>query len=358
MVRRTGEGRRAGRRSRWGAGSPEAFLDGEGRPLPGSIAEKSFVSLNGVRQGMVIRGKDATNPVLLWVHGGPGMPDYPLTQRYPTGLEDLFTVVWWDQRGAGLSYDPHIPPRSMTIEQLIDDTLAVTDHLRQRFGQDRIYLLGHSWGSYLALQAAARSPERYAAYLGMAQMVHQLESETIAYQHMLAVYRARGDLAMVRRLEAAPVSLTDGTPHSYLKVRDRAMHRLGIGTTRDMRSVITGIFLASWLFRGYTLKEKVDLWRGRAFSRSFGWWEEFIRIDVRSTVPALRLPVYLLEGAHDHTCVTSLAKDYLERLDAPVKGLYVFDGSAHSPLLEEPAKAHRIMEQDVLTGRTSLADLR
>ena len=117
----------------------------------------------------------------------------PLTQDHPTGLEDLFTVVWWDQRGAGLSYHPDIPPESMSIEQLVDDTVAVTDFLRERFRQDRIYLLGHSWGSFVAVQAAARAPDRYGAYLGMAQVVHQLESEQIAYDYLLAAYRERGD---------------------------------------------------------------------------------------------------------------------------------------------------------------------
>jgi pimeloyl-ACP methyl ester carboxylesterase len=336
--------------ARWGRGRPEPFLDVTGHRLPGSISQKLSVPINGARQGMVIRGMDASNPVLLWVHGGPGMPDYPLTQQYPTDLEDLFTVVWWDQRGAALSYDADIAPETMTIEQFIDDTLAVTDYLRQRFDQDRIYLLGHSWGSLIALQAAARSPERYQAYLGMGQVVHQLESEKIAYDYMLGAYRGRGDSAMVRKLEAAPVTMTGGTPGAYLRVRDTAMHRLGIGTTHDMRSVITGIFLPSWRFRGYTLREKVNLWRGRAFSRSFGLWERLLGMDLRRSVPALQIPVYFLEGRYDYTAATSVAKDYFEQLQAPVKRLYVFDRSAHSPLLEEPQEARRILEDEVLAG--------
>jgi pimeloyl-ACP methyl ester carboxylesterase len=342
----------------WSPGTTEQFRDDNGNHLPGSISQKLAVPINGVQQGMVIRGEDASNPVLLWVHGGPGMPDYPLTQQYPTGLEDLFTVVWWDQRGAALSYDSDIPRNTMTIEQFIDDTLAVTDYLRERFDQDQIYILGHSWGSFIALQAAARSPERYKAYLGMAQVVHQLESEKIAYDYMLAAYRERGDTDMVRELEAAPVTMTAGTPDAYLKVRDTAMHQLGVGTTHDMKSVITGIFLASWRFRGYTLREKVDLWRGRTFSRGFGLWEQLIRIDLRKTVPALQIPVYFLEGKYDYTAATSLARNYFEQLQAPVKGFYEFDNSAHSPLLEEPQDAHRILEHDVLTGSTTLADLR
>lgn len=342
----------------WRPGTPEPFLDANGHRLPGSISQKLSVPINGVQQGVVIRGKDASNPVLLWVHGGPGMPDYPLTQQYPTDLEDLVTVVWWDQRGAALSYHSDIPPDTMTIEQFIDDAFAVTDYLRRRFHQDRIYILGHSWGSFIALQAAAGSPERYKAYLGMGQTVYQLESEKVAYDYMLAAYRARGDTHMVRALEAAPVTMTGGTPEAYLKVRDAAMHKLGVGTTHDMRSVITGIFLPSWRFRGYTLQEKVNLWRGRAFSRSFGLWDPFIRVDLRKAVPALHIPVYFLEGKFDYTCVTSLARDYFQQMQAPMKGFYEFDNSAHSPLLEEPQQAHRILENDVLAGATTLADLR
>lgn len=342
----------------WSPGTTEPFVDASGDRLPGSISEKRSVPINGVQQGMVIRGMDASNPVLLWVHGGPGIPDYPLTQEYPTDLEDLFTIVWWDQRGAGLSYDSQIPRDTMTIDQFIDDTLAVTDYLRGRFDQDQIYILGHSWGSFIALQAVARSPERFKAYLGMGQMVHQLESETIAYDYMLAAYKERGETSMVRKLEEAPVTLAGGTPEAYLKVRDTAMHTLGIGTTHDMQSVITGIFLASWRFRGYTFQEKVNLWRGRAFSRTFGFWDQFLDVDLRETVPAVQIPVYLLAGAHDYTTVTSLAKDYFEQLQAPMKGFYVFENSAHSPVLEEPHEAHRILEYDVLAGRTTLADLR
>jgi pimeloyl-ACP methyl ester carboxylesterase len=183
------------------------------------------------------------------------------------GLEDLFTVVWWDQRGAGLSYRSDIPASTMTVEQFIADTLTVTDYLRERFDQDKIYLLGHSWGSFIGIQVAARAPERYRAYIGMAQMAHQLRSEMLAHAYMLAAYKDQGDMGMVRVLEKAPVTMIDGTPQAYLALRDKAMHRLGIGTTHDMGSVITGIFLPSWRFPEYTVGEKFHLWRGE---RSLG----------------------------------------------------------------------------------------
>lgn len=333
------------------------LLDSSGHPIAGSISEKTWIPANGVRQGMVIRGQSQGNPILLVVHGGPGMPDYVLTKNHPVQLEDLFTVVWWDQRGAALSFDPSIPASTMTIDQFVSDTLVVTDYLRQRFNQDRIYLLGHSWGSLIGIEAVARSPE-YRAYLGMGQMVHQLESEKMAYDYMLAEYKRLGNTDMVRRLEAAPVTMTTAIPKAYDDLRDEAMHGVGIGTTHDMKSVITGVFLASWVFPGYMLQEKINLWRGRSFSRSFGLIDTARQIDLRKTLSRLEVPVYFLEGKYDLTANVDLARDFFEKLDAPIKGFYDFTNSAHSPIFEEPALAHRILQSDVLAGTNTLADLR
>jgi pimeloyl-ACP methyl ester carboxylesterase len=138
-------------------------------PLRGGISEKIFAVINGVRQGMFIQSTDAAHPVLLCMHGG--LPEYFLTERYPTGLENDFTVAWWEQRGAGLSYSPGIPLETMTVEQFIADTLSVTDYLRSRFSKEKIYLMAHSGGTFIGLHAAARAPEMYRAYVGVAQMV-------------------------------------------------------------------------------------------------------------------------------------------------------------------------------------------
>ena len=202
----------------WSPGKPTPFVDENGRPLAGSISEKVFVNINGVEQGMFIKSKDATHPVLLYLHGG--MPDYFLTQKYPTGLEDYFTVVWWEQRGSGISYSADIPPETMTLEQMISDTLEVTNYLRQRFGKEKIYLMGHSGGTFIGIQAAARAPELYYAYIGVAQMSDQLKSERLAYEYMLKQFKENGNNEMVRKLEAAPVTMTGGTPDAYLALRD------------------------------------------------------------------------------------------------------------------------------------------
>jgi len=337
-----------------GRGKPKPLVDENGRPLRGSISEKAFVDINGVRQGMFIQSTDAAHPVLLFLHGG--MPEYFLTERYPTGLENDFTVVWWDRRGAGLSYSPRIRPETMTLEQFIADTLSVTDYLRNRFGKEKIYLMAHSGGSFIGLQAAARAPELYDAYVGVAQMVHQLKSERLAYEYMLERFKQAGNTRMVRKFEAAPVTMTAGTPKAYLAVRDRAMHPLGVGTTHDMRSHISGVIWPSLRSPQYTLGEKIKLWRGKLSSGVSVLWDEILATDLAERVAELALPAYFFHGIYDYTVNYQLAKSYSERLEAPLKGFYSFDRSAHSPILEEPEKARRILREDVLTGANRLAD--
>ena len=338
----------------WGGGTPIPLRDVDGRPLLGSISEKIGVEINGVRQGMFILSKDATHPVLLYLHGG--LPEYFLTERYPTGFENDFTVVWWEQRGAGLSYSPHIPPETMTSEQFIADTLSVTNYLRNRFGTEKIYLMAHSGGTFIGIQAAARAPELYHAYIGIAQTVDQLESERLAYEYMLERFAKTGNSRMVRRLAAAPVTTIDGTPDTYLDVRDRAMHSLGVGTTHDMKSVLSGVFWPSLRSPQYTLSEKVKMWRGKLSSGVSALWDEMLDTDLAERVTELALPIYFFHGINDYTCSYPLARVYFEQLKAPLKGFYTFDRSAHSPIFEESGKASRILREDVLAGANGLAD--
>jgi pimeloyl-ACP methyl ester carboxylesterase len=283
------------------------------------------------------------------------MPDYFLTQDYPTGLDQDFTVVWWEQRGSGLSYSSEIPPESVNPDQLVSDTLSVTNYLRSRFGQQKIYLMGHSGGTFIGIQAAAQAPELYRAYIGVAQMSDQLESEKLAYVYMLRRFRDDGNAKMVRRLQEAPVTDSVPLPDSYQSVRDSAMHSLGIGTTHDMRSIVTGLLLRSFQNPEYTLGEKVGMWRGKILSGS-RLWNTQLSTDLTRKVTRLEVPVYLFHGVYDYTVSYPLARSYYEQLDAPVKGFYTFTRSAHSPLFEEPERMRQIMQTDVVAGETGLAD--
>jgi pimeloyl-ACP methyl ester carboxylesterase len=334
-------------------GTPKPFLDASGKPLAGSISEKIHVNINGVVQGMFIKGRNARNPVLLYLHGG--LPDHFLNDRYATGLEEIFTIVWWEQRGSGLSFHPDMAPESLNPEQLVSDTLALTKLLRTRFGQEKIYIMGRSGGTFFGIQAAARAPELYHAYIAVAQISNQLESERLAHRYMLARYKDEGNHKMAQRLEEAPIGDTAPLPDAYLKVRDVAMHELGVGTTHDMKSVFTDMFLRSLLHREYTLGEKINLWRGKLFSGS-RLWNTQLSTDLTRKVTRLDIPVYFLHGVHDYTVSYPLANAYFERLEAPVKGFYTFKQSAHTPFFEEPERTREIMRADVLTGSKGLAD--
>jgi pimeloyl-ACP methyl ester carboxylesterase len=332
---------------------PDPYFDESGEPLEGSISEKIKVSIGGLEQGMFITGKDVRNPVLLYLHGG--IPDYFLTTRYPTGLDEVFTVVWWEQRGSGLSFSADVRPESVNPEQLISDTVELTNYLRARFGREKIYLMGRSGGTFIGIQAAARAPELFHAYLAVAQISNQLASERLAYDYMLQRFTDDGNTKMVRRLGQAPVGDTVPLPHSYLRVRDVAMHELGVGTTHDMTSIVTGLLLRSLRSREYTLMEKIGMWRGKIFSGK-RLWNAQLATDLTKKVTRLEIPVYFFHGVYDHTVSYTLARSYYEQLEAPVKGFYTFAQSAHSPHFEEPERMRKILRADVLTGSNGLAD--
>jgi pimeloyl-ACP methyl ester carboxylesterase len=335
-------------------GKPKPILDERGKPIAGSISEKVFVNINGVRQGMFIKSKNADNPVLLYLHGG--MPDYFLTEKYPTGLENYFIMVWWEQRGSGLSYSKDIPPETLTPDQMISDTKEVTNYLRKRFGKEKIYLMGHSGGTYVGIQTAALYPELFIAYLGVAQISNQLRSEKLAYDFMLEQFRKKGAFKMVKKLEASPVTLANGTPPTYNAIRDISMHSLGIGTTHEMKSVISGIFFPSLKCREYTLSEKVNMWIGKSHAGISIVWTNIMATDLSEKVSELKIPVYFFEGVYDYTCSYTEAKSYFEKLKAPIKGFYTFGKSAHSPIFEEPLKVREIILHDVFRESADLAD--
>lgn len=341
----------------WSPGTIRPILDANGNPLPNSVSEKVLVNINGVQQGMFIRSSDIAHPVLLYLHGGPAMPTYFLEQRHPTGLEQDFTIVWWEQRGAGLSYSAHLPSETMTVQQLVADTVSVTDYLRIRFGKEKIYLMGHSWGSFIGIKAAAQAPERYHAYVGVGQVTNQLASERLSYAYMLNAFKTQGNAVMVRKLEAASFDTAAPLPAPYMAIRDAAMHTLGVGTTREMRSVISGVFLPVWQDREYTLREKMNIWRGKWSVSSVKLWNQLLATDVTLEVPKLDVPVYFLHGRYDYTVSRGLAKAYLQQLKAPLKGFYTYEDSAHSPIFEEPERTRTILTRDVLAGANNLSDV-
>ncbi len=189
----------------------------------------------------------------------------------------------------------------------------------------------------------------------MGQVAYQLRSEVEAHRHCHDQYLAQGDVAMVRKLGAALVSLARGLLPDWLRLRDGAMHRLGVGTTRDMRSVITGVFIPVCRCRAYTVAERVDIWRGIAFSKKL-LWADFIQTDLTSQIHTLNLPTYFFSCLYDYTAHCDLARVLFDQIKAPARGFYTFGNSAHSPLFEEPQQVRSVLQQDVLAGEDNLAD--
>lgn len=324
-------------------GKMAPVTDSEGKVIENSISEKTFVDVNGVKMGMIIKSTDKSNPVLLFVHGGPGMPEYFMNQDYPTGLEKYFTVVWWDQRGAGLSYNGSIDKNTLNYNQFVEDTISVTNYLRERFKQDKIYLMAHSFGTSVAIKTVKKAPELYKAYIGIGQMTCQPESEQKAYDYMIDYYSEIGDEKTLKELSEKPYPSEE-----YSKIRDSVMHRAGIGTARNMKSVVKDIFFRSLANKEYTLREKINLWRGKIFSASSYIKEEKNNIDFRKEITSINIPVYFISGQYDYTVNYKMSEEYLNNLNAPLKKFYIFENSAHSPLFEEADKMAEIIQTDIL----------
>jgi pimeloyl-ACP methyl ester carboxylesterase len=334
-------------------GNPAAYKDETGRIPEGSIAEKVFVTIGGVKQGMIIRSKNIDNPVLLYLHGGPGFPVYYLIEKLNPGLEEYFTVCYWEQRGGGLSYSQGVNVESMNLEQLRDDAIEVTHYLRRRFGKEKIFVLGHSGGTTVALPVVSKAPELYHAYIAVAQMTKQSVSERIAYEFMMKQFVEKNNRRSIKRMMIYRNLETDSDLLAFYNsgVRDMFMHRLGIGTMKEMRSVARGIFFPSWTCRAYTLREKLNLWKSKFFFlpntnlRSETLWADF-----PTAFPAIEVPVIFTCGRFDYTVNVDLTRDYYNNLNAPMKAFHTFENSAHSPLFEEPERFREIIVKDILQG--------
>ena len=340
-------------------GKIKPFVDQNGRLLAGSISEKIFIKIGGVEQGMFIRGKDIKNPVLLFVHGGPSFPEYFLVDKYPVGLEDHFTVCYWEQRGGGISFTPRVTLESMTLEQLASDAIEVTNYLCKRFNKEKIYIMAHSGGTAFAIQAVASYPQLFHAYIGIAQITRQAESEKLGYKYMMNQYLDNGNSKMVAELKKYPILENDSLVLPFLNsvLRDKAQHDLGIGTMHNMRSIIKDVFLPVWTCKAYTLREKLNIWISKfSFLKKSGLRGEIIQSDIAAKVPGLEIPVYFISGRYDLTVNRDLSKEYLEKIEAPIKGFYTFNESAHSPMFEEPQRLKEILIKDVLNSSTNLAD--
>ena len=329
-------------------GETDPFTYTNGKIIPGSIAVIEKVTIGGVDQALIIRGRDRSNPVLLYVHGGPGSPETPFSRYIKSRIENIFTVCYWEQRGAGKSYSSDIPAGSMTIERFVDDAGEVSRHLVKKFNSPRIYLMGHSWGTVVASLAAKKFPELYHAYIGVGQVADQARSEQLSYDFVLSTARRKKEADAVDELRGIgrpPYASPEEWMEKIMKER-KYVARYGGALHRGNFYLM--IFNSIFLCREYTVVEKFNYLQGMFFSMKL-LWPQLIGLKLAKAVPELRIPVYIFQGKYDYQTVTPVAVEYYNSLKAPVKRLYIFDESAHSPNFEEPEKFQRILRQDVIS---------
>jgi pimeloyl-ACP methyl ester carboxylesterase len=306
----------------------------------GSMAEVGYRRLGEIDQWVMVRGENVANPPLILLHGGPGMSETALFRFYNAPLEQSFTVVYWDQRGAGKSFSRTIPRSSMSVEQFLFDLDELIDIVCARVGQTKVVLYGHSWGSVLGTLYSARHPEKVAAYVGSGQVGDAAAGEEASYAFALAEAQRSGKRRLVEKLRAI-----GPPPHSGKQVfaQRTALARLD-GTMRPK-----ALWKMYWPLIAGPESSILDL---PGFVRGFGFsldalWPEASRLNLIELVPALEMPVFFFLGRHDHWVPTETSVHYFEALNAPSKRLVWFEDSGHEPFVDEPAKFNALMAEVV-----------
>jgi pimeloyl-ACP methyl ester carboxylesterase len=320
------------------------------RPLPGSVSEIRKFRIGGVDQVVIIRGHDRANPVLLFLHGGPGSPEYPFFRMVASDLERKFTVVHWEQRGAGKSFSTKIPPGSMTVGQFVSDTIELAGRLEEMFGQKRIFLLGHSWGAALGMLVVQKRPDLFRAYVGVGQAVSLIDSEKLAYAWVMDQARSRKNAKAAAQLGKIGAPPYPANEFYKKRIEMTWVMKFGGGPIHDTRGMVRTMLSAIATTPEYTLADKVNYFRGNARSLAL-MWDQLAEVDLRTQVRSVGIPVFILQGKYDYQVSTPMAEAFLDGLAAPAKRFVLFENSAHGTIFEEPEKFLAIMTNDVIRVR-------
>ncbi|MGH7688124.1 MAG: alpha/beta fold hydrolase [Gemmatimonadaceae bacterium] len=314
---------------------------------PSGIDTLMALRIGGIEQWISVRGSDPANPILLFIHGGPGSPMMPESWTFERPWEDFFTVVQWDQRGAGKTFSAagRTPDPALTIDRFQADAEELVDSLRHRYGKQKIFLMGHSWGSILGVRVALARPQWLYAYIGVGQVVNGMRNETVGYRQTLAEARRVGNDSAVRALRAIAPYPDPGRPLAMDKVMaerrwDVALGGMVYGKSSDRAS-------ATWaLSPDYTAYDDTSAIRA-------------IGISVKALLPAMaatdfdadtvfRTPVFIFAGQDDRTTPASEAKAYFDHIHAPAKRFFSIDHAAHYVVNEAPGVVLMDLVQHVL----------
>lgn len=308
-----------------GPGSTPPIVEDQGRPVPAGIAELRAVEIGGLEQWVLVRGHDRSNPVLLWLHGGPGSAQIPIHRAFNQELEREFVVVHGDQRGAGKTNHVGFREETMTLERFLADVRELTHDLKVRFVQERVFPLAHSWGALLGVYAVQLYPEDYHAFVSVSQPVHARRAEELSYTWLQAGVAARVTRAQKERFTAlvSPPFLDHVRYVAFSQLRDEFGEGMNVGIAR-----------LAWIALGAEEYAIADYgrWLSGAHRGSGPTWEETRNYDLFREVPPLDVPVWFLVGSEDCNTPARLVPEYHEVLTAPRgKHLIVLDGTAHGP---------------------------
>lgn len=333
----------------WPASTP-AVLGDDGRPVPGSLAELATVRLGGQDQAVMIRAADPDKPVLLYLSGGPGQSDLALSRVLSSGWTADFVFVDWDQRGNGKSYAAFEPASTMTLDQAVADTIELTDYLRDRFAEQKIYLMGESWGTILGVLAVQRRPDLYYAWLGSGQMVNVLETDKRIYHDLVAYATRTGDatfLAKLREVGEPPYRDFPWTNANLLTWYDYLYADYTPSEGYRARGESSGLDPFGVLGSEYDVIEKANVLRGLIDTFAV-LYPQLYGIDFRRDVPALEVPVYILDGAAELRGRRDLALEWFDGLQAPIKQLVTFPDAAHSVAFEQADAVQQLLNDTIV----------
>lgn len=303
---------------------------------PNGIQETFEVTLGAARQVVNVRGADRGNPILVFVHGGPGAVEMPFAWTFQRPWEDFFTVVQYDQRGAGRSYplnDPNALAPTLTIDRYRDDAIELIELLRRRYGKRKVILVGHSWGSIVGLSVAAKRPDLLHAYVGMGQYIDPVAGEKASYDWALAQARREGNRQAIRELEALRPYPGDFAIEKIDAERKWAVHYGGLFAHRDDGQFY---FDTARMSPEYTPADRKAWGEGSAYSVKIV--EPQLATVAFRTLRRLDCPVFMFVGRHDWLVPAAITADWLARVQAPRKATVWFANSAHMMMVEEPGR--------------------
>lgn len=305
---------------------------------PARVDDSFMATLGGAKQFVRVRGANRANPILLFVHGGPGATESPLAWTFQRPWEDFFTVVQWDQRGAGKSYllesaDALVP--TLRPERYIEDAIELIELLRRRYGKRKVLVLGHSWGSYVGLAMAIKRPDLLYGYIGVGQGIDVREDERILFDWTLAKARADNNAPAISELEA--LQPYPG-PGRLTIARTDAQRKWGVyyGALAAYRNNADFYFRAPRLSPDHSPNDRRAMDAGSALTVQ-NVWPYFAELSFKS-VNRMRTPVLMILGRHDYTTPAGPVATWMERLNAPGKWTIWFQDSAHLAFVEEPGR--------------------